>query len=489
MVLILLTIAAILLLVLLAIGKVPIGYTVRNLTVRWRTTALTALAFTLVISLLTVMLAFVNGMVRLTEGTGQPGNVLILADGSTDEAFSNLSSTDLSDIENESAVVRVLLHQTRGYVDITPETQSEADLVSNRSIPLASRETYLVVNQPIPNAAPGKPQRRFLQLRGQEDAMLAARVHGLDLLPGGAWLSEAGVQDLSVDGQSGDCPDFRASDAQRRGPEMGLSPSGTETAIEAVLGEGVARELARDRTPDDLAQARNPQRLDVGDTFRLGDRTWIVVGLLQSTGSTFNSEVWAKRSLVAELFGKKTYSSMVVRTQNAQAAKDFCQFLKEKYAKAAVAAQPETEYYTSLSETNQQFLYAIGFVTVVMSIGGVLGVMNTMFAAVSSRIKDIGVLRLLGYTRRHILVALLLESLLIALAGGLLGCALGAMSDGWSATSVVAGAGMGKSVTLRLVVDAHIVSVGILMTLVMGGLGGALPALSAMRLTALEALR
>ena len=495
MVVILLTVAATVLLVLLAIGKVPISYTVRNLTVRWRTTALTALAFTLVISLLTVMLAFVNGMVRLTEGTGQPGNVLILADGSTDEAFSNLSSTDLSDIENESAVVRVLHHQTRGYVDITPETARDPDLVSQRSIPLASRETYLVVNQPIPNAAPGGPQRRFLQLRGQEDAMLAARVHGLDLLPGGSWPSEAGVQDVTADGQSGTGPFFggKTSFAGRRLAEnMDLSPSaaeGAETAIEALLGEGVARELARDRTPQEIDSARNRERLDVGDTFRLGDRTWIVVGMLQSTGSTFNSEVWAKRSLVAELFGKKTYSSMVVRTRSAQAAKDFCKFLKEKYAKAAVAAQPETDYYASLSETNQQFTFAIAFVTVVMSIGGVLGVMNTMFAAVSSRIKDIGVLRLLGYTRRHILVSLLLESLLIALAGGLLGCALGAMSDGWSATSVVAGAGMGKSVTLRLVVDAHIVSVGILMTLVMGGLGGALPALSAMRLSALEALR
>jgi len=231
MVVILLTVAATVLLVLLAIGKVPISYTVRNLTVRWRTTALTALAFTLVISLLTVMLAFVNGMVRLTEGTGQPGNVLILADGSTDEAFSNLSSTDLSDIENEPAVVRVLHHQTRGYVDITPETARDPDLVSQRSIPLASRETYLVVNQPIPNAAPGGPQRRFLQLRGQEDAMLAARVHGLDLLPGGSWLSEAGVQDVTADGQSGTGPFFggKTSFAGKRLAEnMDLSPSAAQ---------------------------------------------------------------------------------------------------------------------------------------------------------------------------------------------------------------------------------------------------------------------
>jgi ABC-type antimicrobial peptide transport system permease subunit len=154
-----------------------------------------------------------------------------------------------------------------------------------------------------------------------------------------------------------------------------------------------------------------------------------------------------------------------------------------------VAARVETEYYASLSDTNKQFLFAIIFVTVVMSIGGVLGVMNTMFAAVSQRIKDIGVLRLLGYSRRHIVVALLLESLLISLVGGLLGCLLGSFSDGWSATSIVAGAGMGKSVALKLVVDAKTLATGVVLTLIMGGLGGAVPALSAMRLTPLEALR
>src|SRR5262249_1798716 len=85
--------AAITVLVLFAlvfIGKVPLSYNLRNLVVRWRITFLTALAFTLVVGLLTVMLAFVNGMTRLTEASGQPGNVIVLSDGATDELFSNL---------------------------------------------------------------------------------------------------------------------------------------------------------------------------------------------------------------------------------------------------------------------------------------------------------------------------------------------------------------------------------------------------------------
>ena len=72
------------------VRRVPYSYNVRNLMVRWPSTLLTALAFVLVIGLMTVMLAFVNGLYKLTQGSGQPGNVLVLADGATDELFSNL---------------------------------------------------------------------------------------------------------------------------------------------------------------------------------------------------------------------------------------------------------------------------------------------------------------------------------------------------------------------------------------------------------------
>ena len=102
----LLATAAALLLLLLGIGKIPWSYNLRNLTVRWKTTAMTALAFTAVIALLTVMMAFVHGMARLTEGTGQPGNVLVLSDGASDEIISNLAIGDLSEIENQPGVLR-----------------------------------------------------------------------------------------------------------------------------------------------------------------------------------------------------------------------------------------------------------------------------------------------------------------------------------------------------------------------------------------------
>ena len=444
MILILLAIAAVILLVLLGIGKIPLGYNVRNLTVRWKTTLMTALAFTAVIALLIVMMAFVHGMRRLTEQTGQPGNVIVLADGATDEVISNLTIGDLSEIENLPDVVR-----TDGR-------------------PMASRETFLVANQPIPNTSDGRPKRRFLQLRGIEDPRLTAGVHGLELLPGGSWFSEAGVQE-----------------APAAGPNGGTSAP----LIQAVLGEGVAHELGRSRSREELAAAKNRNRLDLGDTFILGDRAWIVVGILNSAGSTFNSEIWAKRSLAASLFGKNNYTTLVLRTKDADAAKKLKKFLSEDYKKAAVNAQVETEYYKSLSETTAQFSWAVGFIAVVMSVGGIFGVMNTMFAAIGQRTGDIGVLRILGYARWHVLVSFLLESLVIALVGGLLGCLLGSLTDGWTATSIVGGHGGGKSVVLQLAISADIIATGILLTLLMGLLGGLLPALSAMRLKPLEALR
>src|SRR3989442_8752119 len=91
---------------LLVVGKVPLGYNVRNLVVRWRITLLTGMAFTLVVALMTVLLAFVNGMYKLTEASGQPGNVIVLSDGATDELFSNMTYSDTGNIDNNPLVLR-----------------------------------------------------------------------------------------------------------------------------------------------------------------------------------------------------------------------------------------------------------------------------------------------------------------------------------------------------------------------------------------------
>jgi hypothetical protein len=455
--------ALLFLLVLAMIGKVPLKYNLRNLVVRWRITLFTALAFTLVIGLMTGMLAFVNGMYRLTQNSSQPGNVVVLSDGSTDEAFSNLGYSDLTDVERQPGVLR------------------------DHGTPLCSREVYLVINQPIPGAALGGRKRRFIQIRGLDDPYLAGRVHNLPLHDGGTWFSEAGVETLPIK-REGEAPAEPAESRAGAGGSAGASPSRAvaafqpkEEAIQAVLGEGIAREFGHDL---------HKPSLEVGDVFEVGPRKWIVKGILHSTGTTFDSEVWAKRQIVGPMLGKENYSTLVLRTADAAAAKALAVYLKNDFKKAALQPMPEPEYYDKLNGTNLQFLVSISIVVAIISIGGVFGVMNTMYAAISQRIKDIAVLRILGFSRRQILLSFLLESLVLALVGGLLGCAAGSLCNGWTASSIVgSGQGGGKSVVLRLVVDGNILAVGLLLTLAMGALGGLLPALSATRLKPLEALR
>jgi ABC-type antimicrobial peptide transport system permease subunit len=419
--------------VLMAVGKVPLGYNLRNLMTRWKTTLVTALAFTVVIGLLTVMLAFVAGMNKLTEGSGQPGNVIALMDGATDEAFSNITP-DIKTYNIPTDVLKLIRRDAAGK-------------------PLISLEVYVIVSQMLPNPVPDGPKRRFVQMRGLESAAAAAAVHGLELTDG-RWWNPAGV-----DQDAGD-------------------------TYEVVLGEGIARTFGQDEGLDGL--------IPLGRVLVIGDHKWKVVGILKSSGTTYGSEVWTLDRTIQQNFGRKnSYSCAVFRSADGPSAAKLAEGLKKMQEDLAVQAMPETVYFSKLGETNQQFLIAILFVAAVMAVGGVLGVMNTMFAAISQRTKDIGVLRLLGFTRGHILTSFLLESLLIALAGGLLGCAIGYLANGVTATSIVSGGpgGGNKSVVLRLVVDANILATGMLFTLFMGGFGGLIPSLSAVRLKPLESLR
>jgi putative ABC transport system permease protein len=442
------------LVILLFIGRVPLTYNTRNLIVRWRIAALTAIVFTAVVGLLTGLLAFVNGMYALAADSGQPGNVLVLAEGQNDEVVSNLGYSDVAMIERETATADPEDRSLRRPVRVR-----RIDL-AGRSQPMASKETYCIVNRPVEN---DPTRRQFVQVRGIIDPVMAGMVHEIPLAAG-EWFSEAGVR-----------------------TPAGARP-GDRDQIEAVLGSGIARELGK-------LQGR--EALALGDTFGLGDREWVVVGVMKSDGTSFASEVWAKHDRVSKLFNKVGYTSLLLRVEDddgpeatAERATAFADHLKRRFNNPKVNAVTEKEYYAKLSENNQVFLFGSIVVAVVMALGGIFGVMNTMFAAVAQRIKDIGVMRILGFKRWQVLVSFMLESMVIALAGGLLGLALGSLCHGLTATSVISsGGGGGKSVMLRLVVNAQVLMAGAIFTLVMGRLGGLIPALSATRLKILDTLR
>jgi ABC-type lipoprotein release transport system permease subunit len=434
-------------LILLSIGKVPLAYNLRNLRVRWKTNLMTAVAFTFVIGLMVFLLAFVNGMNNLTENSGVPGNVFVLSDGATDELFSNLGYGDLDNVERVSTNLDEKDRRLPAPIRVR---QTERD---GRPVFWASRETYYVINQPVPNTDP--PRRRFVQLRTVEDVAVAADVHTMELLPGGKWFGASGVDDQS--------------------------------RIQCVLGEGVAGTLGPDA---------GKKRLDVGDTFHMGDMEWVVTGVMKTEGTSFGSEIWAKRfSRVYRPFGKENYTTLVMRTEQdtREAARALAWHLSTRYTQQKLKAFAEPDYYAELTKTNNTFLVATVIVAVVMAIGGVFGMMTTMFASIAQRIRDIGVLRLLGFKRWQVTVSFLLESLAVAVVGGVLGCLLAyLLADGRASTSTLSAGGGGpggKSIALRISVDAQVMAMGMLFTLAMGRLGGLVPALSAMRIKILDSLR
>jgi ABC-type antimicrobial peptide transport system permease subunit len=302
-----------------------------------------------------------------------------------------------------------------------------------------------------------------LQIRGVEQPDISAAVHGLEL-SAGRWFTQTGVQNLQSKGSE---------------PTASTTPY---AHVETVLGEGLAREMGRERGQEPLV---------VGDEFPLGPRRAIVVGIMGGAETTFGSEIWASRQKIGEMFGKENiYTSVVLRTAGPARARELAAFLSREYKKSAVSAMTEPEYFAKMSEANEQLLGSIYFVAGIMALGGVFGVMNTMFAAIRQRTTDIGVLRVLGFARWRVLVSFLIESLAIAALGGLLGCALGYLANGIDTTSVVGTSGGGaKRISFQMVVDANTLAAAVLFTVTMGLFGGLLPALSAMRLKPLESLR
>jgi len=433
-------VAAALVAALLVAGKVPLSYNLRNLLVRWKTTLLTSLAFTVVVVLLMVMHAFATGIQRLSQGSGQPANVIVLCDGASDELYSNLPMSETSDLARQDGVLR--------------------DAVGR---PLWSREVYVFINQPVPGRPGQRSKHRFLPIRGVEEPGLSALVHGLEL-SSGTWFSPAGVRELSP------------GDRERAGSASAYAH------IEAVIGEGLARDLGRDL---------DKESLEVGDVFPLGPRQGVVVGIMRGAETTFGSEVWAKRQKVGEIFGKDNlYTSIVLRTDGPARAKQLAEWLSRDFKKAAVSAMTEPEYFAKMAEANQQLLGAIYFVAGIMALGGVFGVMNTMFAAIRQRTTDIGVLRILGFARWQVLASFLLEALVIAALGGVLGCTLGYLVNGLNTNSVVGTSGGGiKRLSFRMIVDGNTLAAAVLFTLLMGLLGGLFPAVSAMRRKPLDSLR
>jgi putative ABC transport system permease protein len=225
-----------------------------------------------------------------------------------------------------------------------------------------------------------------------------------------------------------------------------------------------------------------------GHQVRLGNQLWTVVGIFVS-GDAMDSEIWGDAPVVADTYRRgSSRGSVTVRLENPQAYDAL---------KAALDANPQLkvdvdttyDYFSKQSEGVSKFLTDIGIVVgSIMAIGAIFGALNTMFAAVAARAREIATLRAIGFRGLPVVVAVMLETMLLALLGGIIGGLLAwLVFNGYSASTLAAGT-VGK-LSFELKVSAELLWVGLLWALTIGFIGGLFPALRAARLPVTTALR
>ncbi len=224
----------------------------------------------------------------------------------------------------------------------------------------------------------------------------------------------------------------------------------------------------------------------LGRKIRLARGFWEIVGVMDAGTSAANSEIFGDlNQLAAESNRTEALSSILIRAVDPVAVSALIRNL-EADRKLNVLAQTEQSYYESQSSSGALFEYLGMFVAAIMAIGSAFAAMNTMYAAVARRSKEIGTLRVLGFSRAAILTSFLLESLALALVGGLLGILLVLPLNG--ATTGITGNTFSE-IAFHFRVTPPIMLKGVIFALLMGAAGGLFPAGNAARKEILAALR
>ena len=232
--------------------------------------------------------------------------------------------------------------------------------------------------------------------------------------------------------------------------------------------------------------AKRFANFDIGQTFRIGNSTFTVVGWLDGGGSAFDSECWMDADECRSVFERDMYSSFLARVPNETAMSNLVTRV-EGDRRFKLKAESEVEYYRKQTMTAAPIKWLGGFLAVMMSVGAVFAAMNTMYAAVGARTREIGTLRVLGFRRRSVVLALLLEGGMLALIGGVLGCALAYYWNGY--TTATMGFETFSEIVFQFTVTLGLVVKGLVFAVIVGIIGTLLPAIRAARLPVIDALK
>jgi ABC-type antimicrobial peptide transport system permease subunit len=225
----------------------------------------------------------------------------------------------------------------------------------------------------------------------------------------------------------------------------------------------------------------------IGERIRFGGREWTVVGAFDAGGSAFDSELWGDGEQMMQAFRRQVFSSVVARIAD-PAQFDALKARLESDPRLTLDVKRERAFYEEQSQVMSNFISYLGLtLSVIFSVGAMIGAMITMYAAVANRTAEIGALRALGFRRGAILAAFLAEALFLALLGWAVGIAFASAMQlvqistmNWQSFSELA---------FRFTLTREIVVKSLVFALAMGFAGGFLPAVRAARLRIVDALR
>jgi putative ABC transport system permease protein len=225
-----------------------------------------------------------------------------------------------------------------------------------------------------------------------------------------------------------------------------------------------------------------------GKQLRFGRGLWTVVGVMDGKGTSIDSEIFGDGGLITADFNRSNaYSATLLQATDEVAAAALIKSL-EGDRRLNVTAVAEQKYYSAQTATSSAPIKFLGtFVCIIMAVGSCFAAMNTMYASVARRAKEIGTLRILGFTRGSILLSFFIESVLLSLLGGIIACILVLPLNGVTT-------GVGNFVTFsemnfNVHVGPEVMAVGLIFSVLLGALGGLLPARQAAKKEILTALR
>jgi len=268
----------------------------------------------------------------------------------------------------------------------------------------------------------------------------------------------------------------------------GISPIGMELRPQVKLVQGRWFTAGKREIVVSSRMAGRFANFEIGQSFKTSGQELTVVGWFDGGGSAFDSEIWMDTDEARSIFDRENYSSVLVRLADGASAASLTNRV-ETDKRLVLRAEPEVAYYTAQTKSASLFVFLGNFLAIAMSIGAVFAAMNTMYASVGARTREIGTLRVLGFRRRSILLGFIIEGAFLALIGGVLGCAAAWALHLHFGTTATMSFESFSEMMFRFRITPPLVIKGLVFSIVVGVMGSLLPAVRASRLPVISALK